>query len=441
VYAPWLLFAVPISRFVWAGVLGILLMPVACTDEGTPPADGPLLSLRALDASCTEVWLEVRLAAGVSPRTISLLRDSLPILTTTLRSTDTLVVDERLSPNRRYTYTLTQPGGLYTSPVSATMVTMDTTSHEFTWQVDTLGVTASSLNDVVIVNDTLAYAVGEIYLRDSSGALDPRRYNLARWNGTGWRIERLLYQGAPPVLRSIFAFADNDVWFDPWFHWNGRTYQEVPIDPIFMGIGVNKMWGSPDGRLYVVGNGGFIAERSPSGTWRRLESGTTLSMYDVFGSRNHLTAETEVLAVASNVFQNQGARILRIQDGQVTELPGAGLTWGVNALWFSAGRRYYVVGPGVHWKRDVLDSPWQRYPPAQVTSYFSEAVRGIDVNDVFVAGSFREVVHFNGVSWRSCSALMPGSPGGFAAISVRGRFVALVGSRSPHALLAVGRRN
>ncbi|MBI3006249.1 MAG: hypothetical protein HYY49_12660, partial [Ignavibacteriales bacterium] len=41
----------------------------------------------------------------------------------------------------------------------------DTTSHNFTWTIDTVGDGNSSvLYDVAIINDTLAYAVGEIYL-------------------------------------------------------------------------------------------------------------------------------------------------------------------------------------------------------------------------------------------------------------------------------------
>jgi hypothetical protein len=211
---------------------------------------------------------------------------------------------------------------------------------------------------------------------------------------------------------------------------------------IFYGIGSNKMWGSPDGELYVVGNSGTIAY-SPDhgGTWQRLESGTGLSVYDIFGSQNARTGETEVLAIASNVFQNQGAKLLRIGGSGVEELLGSGLTWGVNALWFSSGKRYYVVGPGIHQKRSLQDSLWSVYLAGQVTSYFSEAVRGIDVNDLFVVGSFREVVHFNGVSWRKYFSLMPGSSGGFGSISVQGNLVVLVGSQSPRALVAIGRRN
>ena len=39
---------------------------------------------------------------------------------------------------------------------------------------------------VTIVNDTLAYAVGEVFTIDSAGQESNPAYNLARWNGTSW---------------------------------------------------------------------------------------------------------------------------------------------------------------------------------------------------------------------------------------------------------------
>jgi hypothetical protein len=67
------------------------------------------------------------------------------------------------------------------NPVSpSTPSQPDTTSHNFTWTLQKLGgASGSVLYDVAIVNDTLAYAVGEMYLNDSVGQNDPQPYNLA----------------------------------------------------------------------------------------------------------------------------------------------------------------------------------------------------------------------------------------------------------------------
>jgi hypothetical protein len=44
---------------------------------------------------------------------------------------------------------------------------------------------------LLCVNDTLACAVGEVYVRDSSGVGRPVPYNMARLNGSTWRIRRV----------------------------------------------------------------------------------------------------------------------------------------------------------------------------------------------------------------------------------------------------------
>ena len=57
----------------------------------------------------------------------------------------------------------------------------DTTSHNFLWTLDTLGDgNSSTLYDVAIINDTLAYAVGEISVRNSIGGYRTPAFNFAR---------------------------------------------------------------------------------------------------------------------------------------------------------------------------------------------------------------------------------------------------------------------
>ena len=152
----------------------------------------------------------------------------------------------------------------------------DTTSHAFTWRMEALG--EGFLHDVALINDTLAYAVGEIYLPDSTGQLDPLLYNLAVWNGKTWTVSRLAYmnQGYPSYSEIfwLFAISADDIWFGNSVHWNGQSFHNVDIGTsVFYGIGSNKMWGSPNGKLYVVGNSGRIAYSSNHGTsWQRVES-------------------------------------------------------------------------------------------------------------------------------------------------------------------------
>jgi hypothetical protein len=172
-----------------------------------------------------------------------------------------------------------------------------------------------------------------------------------------------------------------------------------------------------------------------------VESGTTLDIRDIWGSTNPQTGQTEVLALASTFStQVQESRLLRITGNSVSPLGNAGLSPSLRGIWFVPGKRYYAVGAGIHQKRMLSDSLWRVYPSGQVTSYHSGGVRGSAVNDVFVAGSFREVVHFNGVSWHRYGNLLPGSSGSFGPVAIKGGLMVTVGLVSPQALVAMARR-
>src|SRR5208283_5579955 len=70
-------------------------------------------------------------------------------------------------------------------------IAFDTTSHIFAWQTFTFGGGGGSeLTDVAIINDTLVYAVGEIYLPDSPAG---QPYNFEVWDGKTWTLSRIMF--------------------------------------------------------------------------------------------------------------------------------------------------------------------------------------------------------------------------------------------------------
>jgi hypothetical protein len=71
----------------------------------------------------------------------------------------------------------------HTTSLPIRVDTPDSTSHDFTWAIDTLSNDVGRLFDAAIVNDTLAYVVGEMFHRDSLWNPEPTFYNLAVWNG------------------------------------------------------------------------------------------------------------------------------------------------------------------------------------------------------------------------------------------------------------------
>ena len=436
-------------------MLALLFFGLSCdTTEVLPPPPPQYtntIHLTIEDIGVTAVWLKVTFLDTVQARGLRLVRDDQTVASISHSPVDTIILDEALAPSRMYVYKAYRliNATVVDSSDSLPVTTMDTTSHNFTWQIDTLGEgNASGLNDVFIIDENNVLAVGEIYLKDSTGQFDPLPYNLVKWDGQQWELKRVsvMFRGnlITPQLNAIFAFSATDIWLSSGvpIHGDGQNWTQYHL--FDMGVltqtdgSINKIWGTA-GSMYFVGNRGTVVHYT-SGTWRRVESGTTLDVYDIWGDRNPVTGESEILAIASNVFTNQGKKLLRIQGTAVSALPDSGLMWGVNSIWFSAGKRYYIVGPGIHQKRSLHDPVWSVYPPRHVTWYSSGGVRGSSVNDVFVVGSFREIVHFNGVSWHRYVDLMPGSSGSFGSIAIKGDLMLTVGLVSQYAMVAIGRR-
>jgi hypothetical protein len=165
------------------------------TDGGKGPE-----FLTAEDVGVTDVYLRIKLPFSLLQQPLILKRDTTTIFSSAITVPDTLIYDQHLLPNRRYTYILTSSTGRIFPLASAlTITTMDTTSHNFTWQIDTLGDGNSSvLKDVTILSDTCAWAVGEIYKKDSLGNWDNEPYGAAHWNGTKWNL--IITIMAPQIL-------------------------------------------------------------------------------------------------------------------------------------------------------------------------------------------------------------------------------------------------
>jgi hypothetical protein len=321
----------------------------------------------------------------------------------------------------------------------------DTTSHSFTWKVERFGEGSSSaLYDVAIVSDTLAYAVGEIYPKDSTGQIDTKRFNVARWNDREWSIQRLyyLFPGINPI-RSVLAFNDHDVWFGmgSLIHWDGARYVEVEVPSTLFPSIARKMWGTSSDDLYIVGNAGNLVHFD-GGRWSKLETGTTLTIQDIWGAKDPTTGTLEIIAVASEPFYaSRGRRILRVSGTTITTLSDSGITQTLTGVWFSASRGYYISGGGIFDKHTLNDTEWlNALQGSGITVQYLDAIRGNAVNDVFAVGANGDVLHFNGSSWRNFRDQTALTYGEFHAIAVRGDLVCAVGEDLSRAVIAIGRR-
>lgn len=171
-----------------------------------------------------------------------------------------------------------------------------------------------------------------------------------------------------------------------------------------------------------------------------MESGTTLDVYDIFGIRNPVRGESELLAVAAQQFVSFDNRILKITPTGVSAVSDSGIPYSIHGIWFRGGGPYYVVGSGMYRKLNIgTQGPWQGLHSG-ITPYYIYAVRGNGVNDIAACGSFGELLHFNGVSWLSFQRTPGFSSTELYAIAFLHNLVVAVGYQQPRAVAIIGRR-
>jgi hypothetical protein len=420
----------------------------ACHNNATGPGV-PNATLTA-DVEVTDVLLTIHLVPGMQQQqgTLTLTRNDSVIASFVSPLSDTTFLDNKLHPKTSYVYESRFVSDMFpfeTSSGPVAITTLDTTSHNITWQLDTLGDGASSiLYDVAIISDTLAYAVGAIYKLDSAGNWEQGAYNMVKWNGHTWALMKLRFytfcgQAAttPYPAKSIFAFDASNIWIamdgDEVTQWNGSSQTATMCLPVSFAI--NKLWGNSHTSIYVVGNGGNVAYYDGS-AWQKIESGTTLDIQDIFGAQNTRTGEWEILAVAGNYYESGARKILKITGTSVTALSDSGMNDAPNSVWFSPSKRYWIVGGGVWDKHFSLTKPtWDK---DSVTFFSTNRIRGTDINNVFFCGAYGDMFHFNGSSWQGYRAQTHISDGLYISIAVKDNCVFAVGIDNPLAVVARG---
>jgi hypothetical protein len=325
----------------------------------------------------------------------------------------------------------------------------DTTSHSFVWEIDTLGYYPTTFLDVALLDENDIWAVGEIYLKDSTGMIDPVLYNAAHWNGIKWDVMRIYYkyqgQNTIGVINSVFAFNENDIWFGTanMIHYDGYKFQEVSTQPAFP-ASMHKIWGSSSNNLYIVGTDGKIAHYDGT-NWTGIESGTMLPFQDIWGAVNSKTGELQILAIASDKFGLGGEYLVQLKDNTAIHINN-NFTQNVSlsSIWFTPDHEYYMTGGDILLKQKLTDSLWQFNPRSDMATTYVFSIRGSAQNDIVLVGDRGEISHYNGASWRQYKELY-NIPDQLLRVDIKGNMIVAVGSRlgdfySDHGLIYIGRR-
>ncbi|MGD1047037.1 MAG: hypothetical protein ABR936_17170 [Bacteroidota bacterium] len=275
----------------------------------------------------------------------------------------------------------------------------DTTSHIIQWQMpDTLG-TQGIIRDVWVFDRNNAWAVGEIYLNDSTGKLIYPPFNIARWNGSKWELQMSIDIGfSYSQLYSIYAFAQNDVWVttDIPEHWDGNKWTFYGSTRGYGGgFWIKKTWGLSSSNLYIVGDGGNIFHFNGI-SWTKMNSNTTVDLQDIWDiDGSHIWATgTNTGDGHCVVLQYNGTNWTTIYDNNTQPSQSQ---YGFSCLWTDNQNQLWLAGGSPLRKLILSTMTFTEIITGQ--GYVSYCIKGMTQNDIFIAGQASECAHYNGSSW------------------------------------------
>jgi len=317
----------------------------------------------------------------------------------TLTGADTSYIDgqtDSLEQGTSYGYKIvgySSTGKLSDTSKTVIAKTLTATSHNITWQIDTLGEPGNALDDVWGIDENNVWAVGGVSLPDGGS-------NVIKWNGLEWRSFPIVEAN----LNGIFGFAENDIWvvgggtYGNVHHWDGTDWKKYTIitDIGDTTWGLNAVWGSAPDDVWAVGKQGTIIHWDGV-EWRKVSIDPSYNQYkftDIWGY-----SENEIY-VAGRIYQDEAALIKYNGNSWETVVGNSSLAafatvWGPHSslLYFIEFNDYVIVN-GI---------TTQFYLPGRLSGVVK--IRGSGSNNVFTVGHFGEVFHFNGLEWKRVSEL------------------------------------
>lgn len=401
-----------INKLMVFALIAILIFNSCETTEPSPC--NQKLTLAAEDASCTEAWLNLKLENISLPTEIRLEQNDTTIITTNINNNDTTLFFENLLPNQTYKFqTIIQSTNQKSNSISVT--TMDTTNHNFTWETFTIG-DRGLLRDVAIINENNIWAVGEIHTVETdqfdSNGVWVQPYNAVHWDGNTWELKRIGGYGYGEY-RTVYAFAENDVWFNGTIKWDGIRYlahtNNFPLLPNGDGWRINSMWGISSKDFYIVGNGGNIAHYNGS-NWTKIESDTDVDLVDIWGSSDGkkiwICGNDNFKPTVLLKMENNKTDILYNSRDNLFSYDFKQLSGSFTSIWSDDKSFLYILTAYDLYRIykgniAVPKALWKN----RAEQIATRKARGTSSNNIFIVGENGSLSHYNGISWKTYNEL------------------------------------
>ncbi|MBS4033653.1 MAG: hypothetical protein KGZ85_04240, partial [Ignavibacterium sp.] len=426
------------EKILLAVILFLFLFTQYSCDTAEPLPEGGV-GLTLEEVSCTEIWLTLTVV-NLSPTAyIQLYQNGTLINTIDVISIHTPLLIDSLSPGTEYIFeAFSSQRGNEIRSNKLIVTTLDTTSHNFTWQTFTFGDHSNSiLRDVVVIDENNIYAAGTIYLNDSLGQVDPHPYTIAYWNEQNWLFKKIYDTNNQliPSIRGIKAFSLTDIWLaDGGIHkWDGISDQaNISFDRISLiggeenGQSVNGFYGTSPDNLFGFGWKGMITKYNID-SWQKMQSNTEVDLLDIWGN-------PEGTVWACGYTGDYATTVLLRYDGTIWNKVYEGNSSNQNnneyigptsGIWTNSKFFTYVASWGKIYRQpndNILNIK-------RLTPNFSDvafAMRGTDHNNIFIAGQDGLVGHYNGVTYTEFNELKENAKN-YLGVAVKDNIAVAVG--------------
>ena len=397
--------AKPKSKAVAKTVLYIsfILLVASCNECPTEPEYDIYLSLE--EVLSTSVMIKVTLPDSGQINHFELERNDSTIATYSCLDDDTLITDNELIPDTKYTYQVRflKDDKTKAQSEAITIHTLATTSHDFVWEIDTLGIYGSYLKDAWIVDEDDIWVVGNIVMPDPDSSWNGtgrETFNAAHWNGKEWELMRLCPQNSYYEAQGIWVFSDDDILITSngtINHYNGKNVKRLWTIGDWQNGSIGNIWASSPDNIYFVGRKGSIVHYDGS-NFKKMESGTDVNLFDIDGTPDG----KYVYAVGYNIKVPSKSIALEIVNSEVNQLYYTeGLyqegTYGYVGSVSVKDHYVYFSTPAGIWKYDFTNERSEIMD--KVKDFECGSLFVIDHNDIIGYGGGMGYIHYNGETW------------------------------------------
>lgn len=307
------------------------------------------------------------------------------------------------------------------------LIPTDTTSHIFSWTVDTLGENGSVLRAVSIISENEAWA-GGLILR-----INKRPHTLVTWDGLFWNttippMTAIYPDTSRAPINAIFVLNENNIYLindnGEFGYWNREKWHTEYVANKEGNI--HSIWGYSKESIYFAGLNGAITHYNGK-VFKKQTTPSNVDLNHITGYTDEKTGSTKLWACGRTtlLYSENGVNWQTVWDINNPLLPDNFLNPTaievvggclIVAVYYYTNTRVYLFDP---------DKPFEYKLLTEFKSYVRD-ISGNSLNDIVFVGDENKVHHFNGKSTYFYSELS--GVGQLLSISMKYNQVYIVGS-------------